>query len=128
MIFTISLIILIVFTLPLTQTTIEDTLDVSDSINVKSDLVTISQAIKEVYGQGQGSKQQINLNSDKSVKISVGKNQISCSLKLKDKSKKSFKESYNSNLKSTSIKLDKGENIIVVEWPVGSKNMIIYKK
>ena len=110
------------------QTSVETTLDVSDSINVKSDLISISQAIKEVYGQGQGSKQQINVNSDKSVKISVGKNKISCTLKLKDNSKKSLKESYNSNLKSTSVKLDKGENIIVVEWPLGSENMIIYKK
>ncbi len=128
MIFTISLIVLIVFTLPLTQTAIENTLDVSDSVGVKSDLEVMSQAIKEVYGQGQGSKQQISIKSDKDVKVSVGKNYVSCSLKLKDNSKKSFKVNYNSNLKSTSIKLDKGENIIIVEWPIGSENMIIYKK
>lgn len=122
------MIVLIVFTLPLTQNAIENTLDVSDSISVKSDLAVMSQAIKEVYGQGQGSKQQINLNSDKDIKVSVGKNYVSCSLKLKDNSKKSLKENYNSNLKSTSIKLDKGENILIVEWPIGSENMIIYKK
>ena len=56
LIFAFSLMLLIVFTLPLTEIVIEDTFDVSDSLTVKSQLVEISQAIKQVYGEGQGSK------------------------------------------------------------------------
>lgn len=127
MIFTISLIILIVFTIPLTQTAIQDTFDVSDSLNVKSDLSKISFGIKEVYGQGQGSKQQITLQVSKKSKITITKDYVSSSLTLKDKTKKTFRQNCKSNLKRTSITLAKGENNIVIEWPVGSENMVIYK-
>lgn len=128
MIFTISLIILIVFTLPLTHMAIGNTLDVSDSINVKSDLSKIAQAIKTVYGQGQGSKQELNLHNSKKIKLLISKNSISCTLKLKDSTKKTIKQSYNSNLEKTSVTLNKGDNNLVVEWPVGKSNMIIYRK
>ena len=128
MIFTISLIILIVFTLPLTQHAISDTLDVSNTLNVKSDLSKISQAIKVVYGQGQGSRQEVSLHESQKIKVTISKDSLSCSLKLKDKTKKTIKQYYNSNLEKTSMTLEKGDNNIVVEWPVGSENMVIYKQ
>ena len=49
LIFAISLIILVTFTLPLTELTIENTLDVSDTLDVKSDLSQLSQAICQVF-------------------------------------------------------------------------------
>lgn len=61
LIFTISLIILIVFTLPLAELTIKDTFDISDTLNTKNDVSKIAQAIKRVYGEGQGSKQVIHI-------------------------------------------------------------------
>ena len=61
LIFVVSLILLIAFTLPLAELTIGNTLDVSDTLNVKSDLSKVSQAIEEVYGQGQGSKHTIDV-------------------------------------------------------------------
>ncbi len=128
LIFTISLIILMVFTLPLSEQSIESTLDVSDSLNIKYGLSKVSNAIKEVYGEGQGSKQTVNLDSAKRIKVSIASSYISCKLKLKDNHYKEIRESFNSNLERTSITLDKGENIIIVEWPVGSDNMIIHKQ
>ena len=65
LIFAISLIILVTFTLPLTELTIENTLDVSDTLDVKSDLSQLSQAICQVYGEGQGSKQTVTVQSSK---------------------------------------------------------------
>ena len=56
LIFAVSLILLIVFTLPLADLTISNTLDVSDTLDVKSDLSEIADAVKQVYGQGQGSR------------------------------------------------------------------------
>ena len=128
LILTISMILLLIFTLPLTELTIQSTLDVSDSMNMKSDLSKLSQAIKTVYGQGQGSKQSIDIATKQSVNLNINKNYVSCNLKLKDGSSKTVKETYNSNLKKTSIPLSKGTNTILVEWPVGSYNMRIYKK
>ena len=128
LIFTISLIILMVFTLPLSEESVSNTLDVSDSLNVKYGMSKVAQAIKEVYGEGQGSKQTISMDSPKNIKVTVGNNYVSCKLKLKSNQYKEIKEYYSSNLKKTSINLEKGENTIIVEWPVGSDNMIIHKQ
>ena len=126
--FAISLIILMVFTLPLAEDSIRNTLDVSDSLNAKYELSTIAQAIREVYGEGHGSKRTISWDSDKKIKVSISDSYISCNLKLKSNSYKQIKESFKSNLKKTSITLNKGNNVIIVEWPIGSENMLIYKK
>lgn len=126
MIFTISLIILIVFTLPLAENSIKDTLDISDSLNVKSDLSKISNAIRQVYGEGQGSKQTIKIESKNRIKINIEDSYISTSFKLKSNSKKDIKDYVTSNIQKTSISLDDRENIIVVDWPMNSKNMLIY--
>ena len=128
LIFAVSLIILLVFTLPLAEESIKNTIDVSDSLNAKYDISKIAQAIREVYGEGQGSKRTLDLDSDRKISISVSDNYISCSLKLKGGSNKLIKESFTSNLNKNSITLNKGRNVIIVEWPVGSGNMLIYKK
>ena len=127
LIFAVSFIVLIAFTLPLLEGSMSTTFDVSDSLELKSDLSKLSQAIKQVYGQGQGSKQSVNIIIKQSVNLNIDKNHASCNLKLKGGSAKTVKESYNSNLKKTSIPLSKGSNTIIVEWPVGSYNMRIYK-
>lgn len=126
LIFAVSLIILLVFTLPLAEESIKNTIDVSDSLNVKYDISKIAQAIREVYGEGQGSKRTLDLDSDRKIRISVSDKYISCNLKLKDNSNKQIKESFKSNLKKNSITLNKGRNVITVEWPIGSGNMLIY--
>lgn len=128
LIFAISLMILMIFTLPLTQQAIENTIDVSDSLNAKSELSKISMAIKEVYGEGQGSMHSVNLDSNIKLKITITDKYAYCNLKLKSKDNKGIKEYYNSNIKKTSITLDKGANTIIVEWPINSENMIIYRK
>ncbi len=127
LIFSLSLIILIVFTLPMLEQTMDNTFDVSDSIKVKSDLSKISQAIKEVYGDGQGSKQTVYLDIDKPVKIDITNNHVSSKIKLKNNKQKEIKINVISKLKTKSFKLSKGEKIFVIEWPENSKNMIIYQ-
>lgn len=126
LIFAISLILLAVFTLPLTERTIENTLDVSDTLDVKSDLSKISLAVKEVYGQGQGSKQTIHIVSSKDLQVDVADNYISCTLKLNDGQSKTEKMYFKSTLEKSSIYLKKGENSIVVEWPENCENMQIF--
>lgn len=125
LIFAILLIVLIVFTMPLVNQSMKTTLDVSDSLEIKSDLSKIDSAIKTVYGEGQGSKQTVNIYLKQSVKVDVGSDFLSCNLKLKDGSSKFIKVSSKSNLKSSSINLKKGENNVVVQWPVGSENMVV---
>ena len=127
LIFAISMILLIAFTLPLTDFTIQTTLDVSDSLDMKSDLFKLSQAIQTVYGQGQGSRQIVNIISHAPNKIDVTDSHVSSNLKLKDGSSNLVKVTSNSNLAKTTIPISEGTNTIVVEWPVGSETMNIHK-
>ena len=127
MVVAISLVILIVFTMPLSEHAVQTTLDVSDSLEVKSDLSKISSAIKTVYGEGQGCKQTLDLQSRKHLTINVLDSHIYCDLRLHE-GHKIIKVSCKSNLKSSDITIKKGENVVIVEWPIGSENMLIYTK
>ena len=123
LIFVVSLIILIVFTLPLIDYGMKTALDVGDSLKIKSDLSDIVSGIKTVYNEGQGSKQTVNIQSDKRITVNVANSYLSGS---SDYSSKSIRVPCKSNLESSSINIKKGNNVIVVEWPVGSENMQIY--
>ena len=128
LIFSVSFIILIAFTLPLLEESMSYTFDVSDSIKTKSDLSKISDAIKQVYGEGQGSKKTVSLEIDKPIKIKVYSTHVSSKIKLKNNQYKEISVNAKSNLKTTSFKVSKGEKIFIVEWPENSQNMIMYQK
>ncbi|MEE0935984.1 MAG: hypothetical protein U0L42_09945 [Methanobrevibacter sp.] len=128
LIFAVSFIVLIAFTLPLLEGSMSTTFDVSDSLELKSDLSKLSQAIRQVYGQGQGSRIAVDLDMNSPVKINIADNYVSSKIMLKNKQYKEIKIPVKSKLKSTSFKLSKGKNTFVIEWPVESENMIIYKK
>ena len=128
LIFAVSIILLIAFTLPLAEIGLEKTLDVSNTMNAKGELSKLSNAIGQVYGEGQGSKQTIYMDLDKSINVKITNSYLSSSYMMKDSKTKEFKLYHNSNLNSGSLFLDKGENKIIVEWPINSEHMIIYKK
>ncbi len=128
LIFAVSIILLIAFTLPLAEIGLEKTLDVSNTMNAKGELSKLSNAVSQVYGEGQGSKQTIYMDLDKSINVKITNSYLSSSYMMKDSKTKEFKLYHNSNLNSGSLFLDKGENKIIVEWPINSEHMIIYKK
>jgi len=127
LIFSVSLIIVIAFTLPLLQQSLDNTFDVSDSVKTKSDLSKLAYAIKQVYGQGQGSKQTVKLDINLPLKINIANNYISSKIKLKNGDNKVIKINVKSKLKTTNFNLNKGIHIFVIEWPIGDENMIIYQ-
>lgn len=128
LIFAVSLILLIAFTLPLAELSMEKTLDVSNSLNAKGELSKLSNAISQVYSEGQGSKQTVHLCLDKSINVKITNSYLSASYLMNDGKTKQFKLNHNSNLNSGSLFLDKGENKIIVEWPIDSGQMTVYKK
>lgn len=128
LIFAVTLIILIAFTLPLLEESMNNTFDISDSIKAKSDLSKLSHAISQVYGQGQGSRVTLDLDIDKPIKINIANNHVSSKIKLKNNQYKEIKIHVKSKLKATSFKLSDGRNSLVIEWPVGSEYMAIYTK
>ena len=128
LIFAISLILLIAFTLPLAQIAIEKTSDVSNTLNAKSELSKLSYAISQVYSEGHGSRHTVHLDVNKPIYVKITNAYISSSIKLSDGKSKTLTLNHNSNLASGGISLDKGENKIIVEWPIGEEKMNIYKK
>ena len=128
LIFVVSLIILIVFTMPLAEKSVENTLDVSDAIDAKSNMAKIAQAVMQVYGEGQGSRHSVSIISKKPIKIDIDDRHVSSNIKLNDGTYKLIKISCNSNLAKSSLYLSKGENTVVAEWPRGSEKMEIYTK
>ena len=103
-------------------------IDVSDTLDVKSDLSQLSQAICQVYGEGQGSKQTVTVQSSKSITLNIANSYVSSNLKLNNNENKLVKVKCNSNLDKSTLKLNKGANVIIVEWPMNSEKMIISKK
>ena len=71
LIFAVSIILLIAFTLPLAEIGLEKTLDVSNTMNAKGELSKLSNADSQVYGEGQGSKQTIYMGLDKSINVKI---------------------------------------------------------
>ncbi len=128
LIFAISMILLIVFTLPLTEKSVENTLDVSEAIEAKSNMAKIAQAVMQVYGEGQESRHSVSIISKKPIKVDIDDRRISSNIKLNDGTYKLIKISCNSNLAKSSIYLNKGENTVVAEWSGGSEKMEIYTK
>ncbi len=128
LIFAISLILLIVFTLPLTEKSVENTLDVSDAIDAKSNMAKIAQVVMQVYGEGQGSRHSVSIISKKPIKIDIDDIHVSSNIKLNDGTYKLIKISCNSNLAKSSLYLSKGENTVVAEWQGGNEKMEIYTK
>lgn len=127
LIFSISLIIMIAFTMPLLEQSMKNTFDVSESFKAKSDLSEIAHAIRQVYGQGQGAKHTVKIDVDIPVTIKLTNNYVSSKIKLKNGENKVIKINVKSKLKTDTLKLKKGIHTFVVEWPIDSKNMIIYQ-
>ena len=127
MIFAVSLLLLIAFTLPIATIALEKTSDVSNSLNVKSEVSKLSNAISKVYAEGQGSKQSVYLDMNTDVSLRIHSSYIQTRLPLSDGSYKEIKIPHNSNFVSETLILNKGENIIIVEWPAGSEKMLIFK-
>ena len=114
--------------MPLLVQSMDNTFDVSDSLKTKSDLSKIAQAIKQVYGEGQGAKQSVNVDISRPVRIDIDNTHIKSNIKLKNGDNKVVKINVKSKLETNSFKLNKGINTLVIEWPVGSENMILYEK
>ena len=68
------------------------------------------------------------LSLNKAMNVKISNSYLSGSYVMHDGNTKEIRLNYNSNLNSGSLFLDKGENKIIVEWPVGQERMIIYKK
>ena len=127
-IFAIALIILTIFTLPIASLAIDKTTDVSDAVNVKSQMYKIAGGINQVYGEGHGARQTVNLEMDQSINVNIYKKHLSVSVKFNDGSSKLIRVNHDADDVSGVLNLNKGRNTLVIEWPEDSENIFISKK
>ncbi len=125
--FAISIIILIAFTIPISQLTIENNLDISNSLNTKNELLKLVNGIDNVYSQGVGSKQTVIIETNKEIPIMIRSKTLSGELLLHDNKIKSFSYNHKSDNVNCNLKLEKGINKVLISWPENSKNIVIDK-
>lgn len=127
LIFAISIIVLTIFTLPLSELAIGNTLEVFEVINTKSNLYEIANGINEVYSQGQGAKKTITINSDNSYLIKISPNSLTTTLTLENGDKKNLKVNHEYNNLNLIINIEKGKNRIIINWDENSDYLTVKK-
>ncbi len=128
-----SMIVILIISLisvPILLTAMDYSNDIIDSINSKSELSKISDAIDFCYASGKGSKRIVFVDFNRDVDIRFyndGKKGVaSINLNLSDNSKE-ITSSYDYNALNENIHLSKGFNKIAVKWDEDS-NVIEVKR
>ena len=124
-----SMIVILIISLisvPILLTTMDYSNDIIDSINAKSELSKITDAIDFCYASGKGSKRIVYVDLNRNVDIRLyndgNKGFASIDLNLSDNSKE-ITSSFAYNALNENIHLSKGFNKITVIWDEDS-NMI----
>ena len=128
MLFSIFLLFLITFTLPLTETSIKNNLELEEAISIKYELSKLANGITQIYNQGQGSKKTIILDLKHPISITINNNSIWTRFFTSDLNYKYIKFDILYNGVSKTLTFDKGINKIIISWPINSEGMIIDKK
>lgn len=123
----ISIMVLIVFTVPLAQISIKNNMDIYDTLNSKSAVYKIANGIDEVYSQGKGSKITLNIELNKNLKVIIKNHVVLSKLDLHDGKSKSFKVNYKPDGLNHDLTLKKGSNKIIVEWNSNSDKINIFQ-
>ena len=127
----IAILIFITISLPFASMAIDSTFDISDSLNIKSEISKINQGINEVYSNGAGSKRVVYIDCPKSIDINfyknIGQNLGGYSIAyitLSDESIKTITVLNNADNLEGSIHLNKKINTpLIIEWPLDSPNI-----
>ncbi|WP_409199361.1 hypothetical protein [Methanobrevibacter sp. DSM 116169] len=127
MLFSLILLFLITFTLPLTDLTIQNNMDLDKSLSTKHELFKIADSINQVYSQGSGSKKTIILNLKENIIVNINDDKLKADILLSNNKSKKFEIDVNFNGISSDIILNKGKNTIFISWNENSNKMEISK-
>ena len=128
LIFSISLILLIVFTLPLVSLASETILDSTDVVLIKNDMNKIATGINQVYNEGEYSKRTVYIDVKEDIQLNINDNKITTDIHLRDNLIKHLEVSHLNSDLNILLNLYKGVNKIVIEWPENSTKIIVYCK
>ena len=128
-----AILILVSITLPLANLGLNLGLDSSNTLEIKSEVSKITNGIDSVYSNGAGSKRTIAIDVPIDTHVRFSKNPNSemglatVNHGLSDGSMKKIELSYKYPNLNFDLYLIKGYNTVIVEWPVNSSQIIVYK-
>lgn len=125
--FAISLIILIVFTIPLGHLAISSTLDIVNVLNAESEINHLANEIDTVYCQGAGAKRVVSVELNKDLDVFIKSKSLSGFMVLNDGKSKILSENHNAPNVFSNLYLSKGVNRVLIIWEKDSSNIIIKK-
>ena len=120
----ISIMVLLVFTIPIGKLAIENNMDAMNTLNAKFCVSEIANGIDSVYCQGKGAKKTVTITAEKDFKILVKPKSVTSSLRLHDNKEKTVTQSIKCGIVNGQLFLSKGVNSIVIEWTEDSSILI----
>jgi len=127
------ILILVSITLPIANLAIDLSVDSSNSLEIKSEVSKIANGIDSVYSNGAGSKRTIAIEVPNDVNVRFSKDPHSeiglatVGHILSDGSMKKIEVSYKYPNLNYELHLIKGYNTVIIEWPVNSSEILVYK-
>jgi len=128
-----TILILVTILLPLANLGIDLGLDSSNTLEIKSEVSKIANGIDSVYSNGAGSRRTIAIQVPKDINIRFSKDPnfekglATVNHVLSDGSLKKIELSYKYPNLNFDLHLTKGYNTIIIDWPINSTEIIVYK-
>ena len=125
--------ILVSITLPLANLGLDLGIDSSNMLEIKSEVSKITNEIDSVYSNGAGSKRTIAIEVPKDINIKFSKNPhteiglATVDYFLSEGLVKKIELSYKYPDLNCNLYLIKGYNKVIIEWPINSTEIIVYK-
>lgn len=132
LVFMMGILILTLISFPLVNYSIDSINDVLDSINSKSELEKLSDAIDYCYVSGKGSKRVVLLDFRKNNYVNLissnnNKTIIKSNVYLNNGELKNVSIESDASFDTNSLSFTKGFNKIIIQWSDYSNNLIIRK-
>lgn len=125
--FAISIMVLLIFTIPVAQLAIATTLDVSNTLNAQGELKQLANGIDTVYSEGMGGQKIETLELNGDISILVKSKSLSSEVALHDGKTKGLSQTVKADNIHSNLKLNKGTNRVLIVWSEDSKNIVIKK-
>lgn len=125
--FAISIVVLIVFTIPLGHLAISGTLDIVNVLNAEAEINQLANGIDMVYCQGAGAKRVETIELNKDLKVFVKSKLLSGDMTLDDGKTKRLSENHKATNVFSNLYLSKGINKVLITWEEGSSNIVMKK-
>ncbi len=125
--FAISIMVLLIFTIPIAQLAIATTLDVSNTINAEGELKRLANGIDKVYSEGMGAQKIETLEFNSDISVMVKSKVMSSEVRLHDGKTKGLSQTVKADNLYSNLKLNKGTNKVLIVWSEDSKNIVIKK-